>query len=79
MINYCYKFISILIVLGGTVYIGQFHTAANNVLLVTGVTCSNSATTLTDCTFSHFTKTSTCDAKTITAIKCHCKFIKLKL
>ena len=60
--------------LGGTVYIGQFPNAANNIILVDGITCSNTATTLSECTFSHFTKISSCDVKTIAAIKCHSKF-----
>ena len=62
------------LLLGGTVYTGQFPNAANDVLLVTGITCSNTATTLSECTFSHFTKTYSCDAKRIAAIKCHSKF-----
>ena len=66
------KLISILI-LGGTVYTGQFPNAAINILLVTDITCSNTATTLSECTFSHFTKTSSCDSKSIAAIKCHSK------
>ena len=59
--------------LGGILYTGQFPNTANDVLLVTDITCSNTATTLSECTFSHFTKTSTCDAKSIAAIKCHSK------
>ena len=57
--------------LGGSAYTSQFPKAANDVLLVTGITCSNSATTLSECTFSYFTKTSTCDVKRLLAIKCH--------
>ena len=52
-------------------YTGQFPNAGNDILLVTGITCSNTATTLSECIFSHFTKTSYCDAKDIAAIKCH--------
>ena len=64
---------------GGSAYTGQFPKAANDVLLVTGITCSNTATTLSECTFSHFTKTSYCDAISIAAIKCHSEFVKLKV
>ena len=60
-------------ILGGTVYISQFPNAANNLLLVDDITCSSTATTLSECLFSHFTKISYCDVKTIAAIKCHSK------
>ena len=69
---WCLSFIVILI-LGGITYTGQFPNAANDVLLVTGITCPNTATTLSECTFNHFTKTSYCDATSITAIKCQSK------
>ena len=59
--------------LGGTVYISEFPNAAIDVILVTDIICSNTSTTLSDCTFSHFTKTSYCDSKSIAAIKCHSK------
>ena len=57
--------------LGGTVYTGQFPNAAIDILLVTDIICSNTATTLSECTISHFTKNSSCDSKSIAAIKCH--------
>ena len=69
-----FNFIVDLIV-GGILYTSQFPNAANDVLLVTSITCSNTATTLSECTFSHFTKTSYCDATSITAIKCQSKFV----
>ena len=60
--------------LGYTVYTGQFPNAAKDVLLVTDINCPNSAITLSGCVFSYFTKTSSCDSKSIAAIKCHSKF-----
>ena len=78
-INFCSKIYYHSICLGGSAYTGQFPNAANDVLLTTSITCSNTATTLSECTFSHFTKTSTCDAKRIAAIKCHSEFVKLKI
>ena len=72
-INFLLKSYHYLNYLGGTVYTGQFPNAAIDILLVTDIICSNTATTLSECTFSHFTKTSSCDSKSIAAIKCHCK------
>ena len=69
----------VILNLGGTPYTGQFPNAANDILMVTGIACSNTATTLSECIFSHFTKTSSCDATSITAIKCHSEFVILSL
>ena len=58
--------------IGGTTYIGHFPNGANNPMLFTDIGCANSAASLIDCTKYHFTKTSTCDTRSITAVRCQC-------
>ena len=58
--------------IGGITYIGQFPNGANNPMLFTDIGCANSAASLIDCTKYYFTKTSTCDTRSITAVRCQC-------
>ena len=57
--------------IGGSTYAtGQFSNDSD-ILLVTDIGCSQSDTSVSQCTISHFTKTSTCDATDIAAVRCH--------
>ena len=61
-----------LIHIGGSLYsIGKFSNS--DILLVTDISCSQSDTSISQCTISHYTKTSYCDVKDIAAVKCHSK------
>ena len=58
--------------IGGTTYTGQFPNGANNPMLFTDISCANSVASLSGCTKYHFTKISTCDTRSITAVRCQC-------
>ena len=47
--------------------------AENDVLMVSDLGCSSTDTLITQCSFSHFTRTSSCDGRTLAAIRCHSK------
>ena len=62
---------------GGSIYAtGQFSNDSDT-LLVTDIGCSQSDTSISQCTISHFTKISTCDVKDIAAVRCHRKLCAL--
>lgn len=55
----------------GIVYSGQF--SPSDTLLVADIGCYSSDTSIAQCSLTHFTRTSSCDARTVAAIRCHSK------
>ena len=50
-----------------------------DVMMVTDLGCSSTDTLITQCSFSHFTRTSSCDGRTVAAISCNSKNNNLTL
>ena len=42
-----------------------------DVLLITDMSCSQSATSVKQCSLTHYTKQSRCDARHTAAVRCH--------
>ena len=59
--------------IGGSLYSTGKFSNSSDVLLVTDISCSQSDTSISQCTISHYTKTSYCDVKDIAAVRCHSK------
>ena len=62
------------LLIGGTVYTSQFPNS--HIPLVTDISCSSQYTSISQCSISHFTRTSSCDADDIAAVRCHSKNMK---
>ena len=59
--------------IGGSLYSTGKFSSSSDVLLVTDISCSQSDTSISQCTILHYTKTSSCDVKDIAAVRCHSK------
>ena len=66
-----YIIICMLFHIGGSLYSTGKFSNSSDVLLVTDISCSQSDTSISQCTISHYTKTSYCDIEDIAAVRCH--------
>ena len=57
--------------IGGSLYSTGKFSNSSDILLVTDIVCSQSDTSISQCTISHYTKTTSCDVKDIAAVRCH--------
>ena len=53
----------------GMAYLAESPSA--DVLLITDMSCSQSATSVKQCSLTHYTKLSVCDARHTAAVRCH--------
>ena len=52
-------------------YLAESPDAGNDVILIAEMRCSQSATSISQCSLRHYTKSSVCDAKHTAAVRCH--------
>lgn len=45
----------------------------SNVILIADMSCSQSATSISQCSLTHYTKSSVCDTRHTAAVRCHSK------
>ena len=64
-------------IVGGTRYTAQFTNSSNDIFLATRIYCSDSDERIQDCSISHYTHASSCDALSIVAVRCHSEWIFL--
>ena len=64
-------------IVGGTRYTAQFTSSSNDIFLATRIYCSDSDERIQDCSISHYTHNSSCDALSIVAVRYHSEWIFL--
>ena len=55
----------------GMVYLAE--SPESNVILIADMSCSQSATSISQCSLTHYTKSSVCDTRHTAAVRCHSK------
>ena len=55
-------------------YLAESPDAGNDVILIADMSCSESATSISQCSLTYYTKVSSCDAKHTAAVRCHSTF-----
>ena len=64
----------IIIFPGGEVYLAESPDAGNDVILIADMGCSETATSINQCSLTYYTKVSSCDARHTAAVRCHSTF-----
>lgn len=73
-VGYLLLVVVIIIFPGGEVYLAESPDAGNDVILIADMSCSESATSISQCSLTYYTKVSSCDAKHTAAVRCHSTF-----